>query len=160
MSDILLKAEELQQSGNQYCIDYLPRRLATQDYFELEEYFVDTFLQSFSEKIVRIVFKLIYYYSAELCLTELPCDYSGDLSNYDVGKNIRQLPLKEISNIINEAIMTDKSSVLILLNTDADCNICINGGFSVSVYSTNSEIIEFISVLVTQENLFLRGETE
>lgn len=136
MTDILGKVEQLQNSSNEYFIDYLPKTVTSKDYFEFEEYFMNTFLQSFSEKVIRLVFKVMCYYEAELRLSELPCEYFGLLSNYDVGKNIRKLPLTEISSIINEVIVRDISSVQILLKADDYCNICISGGFSVNVYST------------------------
>ena len=55
-----------------YYIDFLPETMVSSDYFEIEEFFYDTYIKDFSKKIVRIIVKILGYYPAQIYLTEFP----------------------------------------------------------------------------------------
>ena len=60
----------LQQTTDYYYIDYIPYNTDDPNFLELEEYFEKHYLSSFSEKITKIILKIIYYYpgvSQSLC---------------------------------------------------------------------------------------------
>ena len=60
----------LQQTTDYYYIDYIPYNTDDPNFLELEEYFEKHYLSSFSEKITKIILKIIYYYPCKVYLTE------------------------------------------------------------------------------------------
>lgn len=146
--------EQLQTKENIYCIDFLPYLIQDEQYFELEEYFLETYIEDFSKKISNIILKLIHYYSAQIYLTEVSENYNGKYVEF-IGEDIREKSLFQISDVIHYVITKDFSSVQVLLE-DASFLISVNGEFSVDIYNPSKENIKLIEVLVQQEGLFLR----
>ncbi len=142
--------------GAGYIIDILPKTMESEGYFELEEYLMDTYIDEYAEKIVRIVLKIINYYSAQIFLTELPENYCGELKNYPVDTDINGLDIKELADIIRYIIKNDISSVQLLLGDSPYFNISISGGFNIDIYGAADDDLELIEMLVRQEGLFLR----
>ena len=132
----------------------MPCLVQNVQYFELEKYFLETYLEDFSKKISNIILKLIHYYSAQIYLTEAPEEYNGKYVEF-IGEDIRQKSLFQISDIIQYVITKDFSSVQVLLE-DNSFLISINGEFSVDIYNPSKENIKLIELLVQQEGLFLR----
>lgn len=157
MSSDLKKIDYLQENCKCHYIDILPQRVTSQDYFELEEYLLNTFLQKFSERIINIILKLIHYYPTKIYLTEF---YRPSEEGYEslVEQNLRSLPLTKIADIISYVIMNDNSSIQVLLEHENQSLISINGHFSVDIYNASPELLSLLNLLVTQENLFLREE--
>lgn len=151
MCDII---EQLQEKEDVYCIDFLPCVMLNEQYFDLEDYLLETYIEDFAKKISNIVLKLIHYYSAQIYLTEAPEEYDGKYLEF-IGEDIRQRSLQELADIIQYVITKDFSSIQILLE-DASFLISINGEFSVDVYNPSEENVNFIRALVQQEGLFLR----
>lgn len=153
---------QLQKSHSCYYIDFLPEKMDSSRYFEIEEFFLNTYLKDFSEKIIRIIVKIIGYYPSQICLTEFSdktCDTFKDL--YPVGENIQNRSIKELSDIISYVIINDISSIQIILrDNNSNVLISINGGFSVDIYNASEELLKFLTILIEQENLFLRKESQ
>lgn len=148
--------DNLQENGKCYCIDFLPKQMSSTRFFEIEDFFIGTYLSEFSKKIVRIVVKLLGYYSTSICITEFPSDILDDIKiKYPIGKDISDRTIEEIAFIVSHVIIEDVSSVQILLK-DTNSLISVNGGFSVNVYNPSIEQLQLITMLVEQENLFLR----
>lgn len=159
-SNMLTLIDRLQKNHNCYFIDFLPEKMDGAQYLEIEEFFLNTYLKDFSEKIVRIVVKIIGYYPAQIFLTEFPDKSTDDFKYlYPVGKDIRNRPIAELAEIITHIITNDISSVQIILGdkrNNYNSLISVNGGFSVDIYNASGEQLKLFTALIEQENLFLR----
>lgn len=146
----------LQQTTDYYYIDYIPYNTDDPNFLELEEYFEKHYLSSFSEKITKIILKIIYYYPCKVYLTEPTKDIPIN-STLDFNSNIRHYSPSEFSKIIKQVILTDFSSLQILFSTPKFL-ISICGDFSVIIYGIkgNNEAINLLQQLTTQEGLFLK----
>ncbi len=155
MEKILEFIEILQSSESYYYIDCLPEKISSDRYFELEEYLMINYLDDFSQKICRIIMKMITYYDAEIYLTEFPEEKSRfKFYEYEY-KNIRSKSLQEIHKIISYIIKNDISSAQIIF-PEKNILVSIDGGFSVTIYGKNDEVLKLVEKLVKQENLFLK----
>lgn len=149
--------DNLQSNSKCHFIDYLPVKMEEATYFEIEEYFLETYLHDFSERITRIVIKLIGYYPSKIYLTEFPEESTDKFKNiYPVGENMRNKPLFELAKVITHIIQSDLSSVQIILGSNSYSVISINGGFSVDIYNATDEQLQLLEMLVMQESLFLK----
>ncbi|MBQ5361059.1 MAG: hypothetical protein IIU47_08470 [Lachnospiraceae bacterium] len=152
------RIEELQDLGEVWVIDYLPRRMKGKDFFELEEVLRDRYLEEFSDKIVRILLKLLCYLPCEVYLTELPRDYEGALKEIPAETDLRSMPLAALADLIALVIREDVSSVQILAGECPCFNLSVNGEFSVDLHGLARDMEEWdlVDALVRQEGLFLR----
>lgn len=156
---MLKQIDQLQENHDCYFIDFLPIRMDSARYFEIENFFLESYLKQFAEQIVRIVVKIIGYYPAQICLTEFSDETTDKFKYlYPVGEDIRNKPISELASIIAHVITNDISSVQILLGNEHHSLISINGGFSVNIYNATEEQLKLFTVLVEQENLFLKKE--
>ena len=146
----------LQQTTDYYYIYYIHYNTDDPNFLELEEYFEKHYLSSFSEKITKIILKMIYYYPCKVYLTEPTKDIPIN-STLDFNSNIRHYSPSEFSKIIKQVILTDFSSLQILFSTPKFL-ISICGDFSVTIYGIkgNNEAINLLQQLTTQEGLFLK----
>jgi len=82
----------LQQTTDYYYIDYIPYNTDDPNFLELEEYFEKHYLSSFSEKITKIILKIIYYYPCKVYLTEptkdIPINSTLDINRFFITPNI------------------------------------------------------------------------
>ena len=158
---MVLETEKSQEKQDCFVIDFLPQIMESPVYFKLEKFFLQTYLKEFSQKVIRIVFKLMGYYSVQLYLTEFPEESKDSLRfKYPVEKDLSNRPLEEIAQIIDHVIVNDISSVQITLGTKDKSYLSIEGEFSVAVYSLSKDFIELLTALTVQEGLFLRKSTE
>lgn len=149
----------LQESREYYFVDYIPFDIKNPKYLELEEFFVNSYLDDFAEKIVRISLKLIYFYPCEVYLTEPAGDMSGEF-DIPFDTNIRNFSPEQISYAIKQIITRDFSSVQILF-TEPSFLISIDGEFAVTVYCPPNSAVDLLNQLVGQEGLYLKkGENE
>lgn len=149
--------DRLQETTDCYYIDFLPQKMNSSDYFEIEEFFYNTYIKDFSKKIVRIIVKILGYYPAQIYLTEFPDKSDNNFKSlYPVGEDIRNKPLTELAKIISHVITNDVSSIQIILGYTKKSLISINGGFSVDIYNISEEELKLFKILIEQENLFLR----
>ena len=154
---MLTLIDKLQENNDCYYVDFLPEKMNNPRYFEIEEFFLKTYLKDFSEKIIRIIIKIIGYYNAEIFLTEFPEESSDTFKYlYPIEKNLRNRSIEELAKIINHVIIKDISSVQILLVDNHNSLISVNGGFSVDIYNPSGEQLKLFKALVEQENLFLK----
>lgn len=151
--------DQLQENESDcYVVDFLPQKMDSNTYFEIEQIFLKTYLKEFSQKINRIVLKLCGYYTTQICITEYPIQNDRILlCNYPVGEDIRSISLIELTEVIDYVITNDISSVQILLGDSKDSLISIEGAFEVSVHSKSENLLNILNLLVTQEGLFLRN---
>ena len=81
----------LQQTTDYYYIDYIPYNTDDPNFLELEEYFEKHYLSSFSEKITKIILKIIYYYPCKVYLTEptkdIPINSTLDFNSFIISFN-------------------------------------------------------------------------
>lgn len=146
--------DSLQESDDYYYIDYIPYNTKDSAYLQLEDYFVQTYLHDYSQKIIRIMLKLIYYYQSEVYLTEptkkTPADFDIPFDT-----NIRDNTPEKLADVINQVILQDFSSIQILFSNPLFL-ISICGEFSVTIYKPNNDTIQLLNQLVQQEGLFLK----
>ena len=152
----------LHEQENCHVIDFLPKVMESRDFFELEEFMVRHYIDDFAECIIRIILKLICYSPSQVFLTELPEGYTGLLEKYPTDTDLRSLSLEEISDIIREVIVRDRSSIQILTGSKYRFNISVNGWYSVDIYGLEQDCPEYelTAALVRQEGLFLRKAGE
>lgn len=156
---MLTLIDQLQETTDCYYIDFLPQKMKSSNYFEIEEFFYNTYIKDFSEKIVRIIVKILGYYPAQICLTEFPDKSDDDFKSlYPVGEDIRNKPLTELAKIISHVITNDVASIQIVLGDTKKSLISVNGGFSVDIYNMSEENLKLFNTLIEQENLFLRKQ--
>ena len=154
MHSIFSVINDLQENSACHYIDVLPKRIAGDDFFALEEYLLETCLHDFAKSISGIVIKLIHYYPAQIYLTELDADVEFEYAAR-VGEDLRSIPLPELSEIITHVILRDISSVQIALGNEPYTIISINGHFSVDIYNASDECLDLLKMLTQQEGLFL-----
>lgn len=152
ISDVI---NNLQENSVCHYIDILPKRITGDNYFELEEYLLKTYLHDFANSISVIVIKLIHYYPAQIYLTEF---YTETESKYAtlLDKDLRSFPLSELYKIISYVILHDVSSVQIVLGNDPYAVVSVNGHFSVDIYNASAECLNLLEELIRQEGLFLK----
>lgn len=155
MHSIFSVINDLQENSACHYIDVLPKRIAGDDFFALEEYLLETCLHDFAKSISGIVIKLIHYYPAQIYLTELDADVEFEYAAR-VGEDLRSIPLPELSEIITHVILRDISSVQIALGNEPYTIISINGHFSVDIYNASDECLDLLKMLTQQEGLFLK----
>ena len=155
MHNIFSVINDLQENSACHYIDVLPKRIAGDDFFALEEYLLETCLHDFAKSISGIVIKLIHYYPAQIYLTELDADVEFEYAAR-VGEDLRSIPLTELSEIITHVILRDISSVQIALGNEPYTIISINGHFSVDIYNASDECLDILKMLTQQEGLFLK----
>lgn len=155
MHSIFSVTNDLQENSACHYIDVLPKRIAGDDFFALEEYLLETCLHDFAKSISGIVIKLIHYYPAQIYLTELDADVEFEYAAR-VGEDLRSIPLPELSEIITHVILRDISSVQIALGNEPYTIISINGHFSVDIYNASDECLDLLKMLTQQEGLFLK----
>ena len=63
--------------------------------------------------------------------------------------------MQEIHKIISYIIKNDISSAQIIF-PEKNILVSIDGGFSVTIYGKNDEVLKLVEKLVKQENLFLK----
>ena len=144
----------LQESKNYYFVDYIPYNTDNPDFLELEEYFEDTYLSEFAEKIVRIALKVIYLYPCKIYLTA-PNKIIPNQEEFSFDVDIRNSTPETIANAIRQVILKDFSSVQILFS-NPQCLVSISGEFSVTIYNPPKNMIMLFEQLVNQEGLFLK----
>lgn len=150
--------ERLLLEGECYFIDILPKKIESEQYFELEDYLCENYLETFAEKIKNIIIKLIHYYPAHIFMTESSKEPPEGWDNV-VGQDIRSKSLSEIADMITHVITQDFSSMNILLSHNGEFTlVSVNGEFSVDIYNPDEEVLNLITMLVQQEGLFIRKE--
>ena len=153
--------EKLQQINNYYYIDYLPERCMGDRFYEFEEYYFSHNLVSFCKKISNITITLLAYYDAVGVMTEFPDGYTGDYKKlYDESLDIAKQDFEYISNLIRFVLTDQISSIQLLIGKDRDMLFSINNRNSIEIINANSEHIDLIQKLVTQEGLYLRKYIE
>ena len=110
----------LQQTTDYYYIDYIPYNTDDPNFLELEEYFEKHYLSSFSEKITKIILKIIYYYPCKVYLTEPTKDIPIN-STLDFYSNIRHYSPSLFPLI--PYIVTEKSPHILIRNFGVENNI-------------------------------------
>lgn len=151
MSDII---ETLLGSDYYYFVDFIPYEAPDVEFLELEEYFEETYLPLFSEKIARMALKLIYHYSCEIYLVEspIPVDMEYEMT---FNKNIRNSSPAKLALLIKNIVSRDFSAMQILFS-EPQFLMSISGGFQVAFYQPPEEVLSIIQQLVAQEGLFLK----
>lgn len=145
----------LQESKNYYFIDYVPYNANNPNFLELEEYFEDTYLSEFAEKIVRIVLKVIYLYPCQIYLTT-PNKIIPEQEEFSFDVDIRNSTPEKIANAIRQVILKDFSSVQILFS-NPEFLVSISGEFSVTIYNPPKDMIILFEQLVNHEGLFFKN---
>jgi len=155
-----LKLADSISTDEGYVIDLFPEPIHHDRFSELEDYFLETFLQEFADKISRIVIKMIHYYDAIIYITEFPEDAPRTEYHTMTYQDLRSLPLQQIVNIVQFVVTQGRTSVGVFFPETPFVKIEIRGGdeFSVSVYGIqhNQKKIRILRALVEQEGLFLR----
>lgn len=159
--DIFDKIEKLQQSSEYFYIDYLPEKCMGDRFYEFEEYYFSHNLNCFCGKVSNIVITLLTYYDAAGVMTEFPDGYTGDYKKlYDESVDIAKKDFEYISDLIHFVLTDEISSIQLLIGKGRDMLFSINNRNSIEIINANSEQIDLIHKIVTQEGLYLRKYKE
>ncbi len=154
LTDIICSLTDTQ---DWYVIDYLPITMEDPIYFDIEEYFMETYLEDFAKKISRIIIKLIGYYPVQIRRTECSPKRKDDFKKlYPIDKNLWKMPFDELEKMLTRVIIHDIPSVDIVFGNNPYWLISVDGGLSVVVYGFKNERLNILERLVMQEGLFLR----
>ncbi|WP_026505844.1 hypothetical protein [Butyrivibrio sp. NC3005] len=152
--------DSLHSDATCYIVDFLPRKMSGNRFFDLEEYLLKTYIDEFATKISNIVIRLIHYYPSKIFIVE-PSKKDDIFYKDYLDKDLRNQPLSVIDSIIRHTIIYDVSSLQILINdSDKLSLMSINGGFSIDFYSDSMEVLELVMILVNNENLYFRKADE
>lgn len=144
----------LQESDDYYFIDYIPYHPTDREFLELEEYFQQTYLPEFAEKIIRIILKVVYFYPCQIFLTE-PSKAIPEQQDFSFDTDIRNTKPEQIAHAIRQVILKDFSSVQILFSKP-EFLVSIDGEFSVTVYVPPQDAIELFQQLTDHEGLYFK----
>lgn len=126
---------------------------------ELENYLLETYIHTFSDKVSMIVLKLICLYSAYIELIEFFPEAPHppfELLEYE---NIRDIGLNKIAQVIEYVIIQGGTSMNIYFS-DLHSLIQISSGFDVVVFSETPNFLNSITTLVNMEGLCMRANSE
>lgn len=130
-------------------------------FYEFEEYYFRHNLNSFCGKVSNIVITLLAYYDASGVMTEFPDGYTGkNRSLYEDSMDIAKENFDQISDLIHFVLTNEISSIQLLVGKDREMLFSINNRNSIEIINANSEHIDLIQKLVTQEGLYLRKYIE
>ena len=94
-------------------------------------------------------------------MTEFPDGYTGDYKKlYDESVDIAKQDFEYISDLIRFVLTNEFSSMQFLIGKDRDMLFSVNNRNSIEIINANSEHIDLIQKLVTQEGLYLRKYIE
>jgi hypothetical protein len=140
-----------------YAIDVFPQAIHHDRFYDLEDYFLETYLGEFAEKIARIMIKLIHYCDANMSIGEYPECVPETEYIAEPYMELRDLPVGQIVNIIR-SVVTQGRITLEILFPYTPASIYIRGGdeFSVLVYGFqhDREKMNLLKLLVEREGLF------
>ena len=120
------------------------------NFFELEDYFLENYLEVFAEKIIFIVLRILASHNAYIQLTELPVDVKY---SYPTLEDLSDLSYNDLSKIIKDCINC-KASAIDILFYEENILIYISSQFDVVVFGKNENLLKDIEEIVTREGLF------
>lgn len=120
------------------------------NFFELEDYFLENYLEVFAEKIIFIVLRILASHNVYIQLTELPVDVKY---SYPTLEDLSDLSYNDLSKIIKDCINC-KASALNILFYKENILIRISSQFDVVVFGKNENLLKDIEEIVTREGLF------
>ena len=120
------------------------------NFFELEDYYLENYLEVFAEKITFIVLRILASHNAYIQLTELAEDVKY---SYPTLEDLSDLSYNDLSKIIKDCINC-KASALDILFYEENILIYISSQFRVTVFGKNENLLKDIEELVTREGLF------
>lgn len=120
------------------------------NFFELEDYFLENYLEVFTEKIIFIVLRILASHNAYIQLTELPVDVKY---SYSTLEDLSDLSYNDLSKIIKDCINC-KASALNILFYKENILIRISSQFDVVVFGKDENLLKDIEEIVTREGLF------
>jgi hypothetical protein len=142
-----------------YAIDVFPRPIYHDRFYELEDYFLETYLREFAEKIGRIIIVLIHYCDANIYINGFPEDAPETEYSAMAYGELRGLPVRRIVDIIRFVVTRGMTSLEILF-PHIPAFISIRGGdeFSVTAcgFRRDPEKANLLKLLVEREGLFFR----
>lgn len=139
-----------------FCFDIFPKKVESERYFEIEKFFIGKYLEQYAENISQIIVQLYGYYELEIYLTELTgkTNEFPELRNL-VWKNLANMKLGELCEIIKTVICTDIASVEILV-PKYEFEISIGGFFNTAVFNIHGEHQELLKKIVENKQLYFR----
>lgn len=163
-TDSILDKLIAERSTNFYIADIFPRKLGHL-WYDMEKFFLKNYHQEYAHKVIRIIFKIMGYYPAQVML-------AGEHHNcfhkqtrkpfpYKVEEFIPLQSLADLAEMI-KFVVTHKRSIgdiLIILGTKEDDNHASirisNELFPLSFSNITPQQVELFTILLKQENLFL-----
>ncbi len=155
---MLTAISELVENDTYYYIDYIPHNPKSQAYLELEEYYENTYLPVFADKISRILLQVMWEYPCSVCLGEM----EKQIEKYGLippFTDIRHYTPEKLADIIKSVILQDFTHFSVLFS-DMKALVTIGGGFQVVLYQPPDKMVAFAKQLCQAEGLFLKYKTE
>lgn len=137
-----------------YLVDFVPFTFPNEDYFELEKYLEKSYKSKYAEKIVFIAFTLMYYYD---CSVFLDNDVEDSIYPDLLNKDLRNIGLDKLEDIIKTIIVDNYSALNIIINHDnVNSLMRIEDGYQTLFFNITGKDLEVIKELVNHQGLFLK----
>lgn len=137
-----------------YLVDFVPFTFPNEDYFELEKYLEKSYKSKYAEKIVFIAFTLMYYYD---CSVFLDNDVEDSIYSDLLNKDLRNIGLDKLEDIIKTIIVDNYSALNIIINHDnVNSLMRIEDGYQTLFFNITGKDLELIRELVNHQGLFLK----
>lgn len=144
----------IDQQSDKYFADFVPFTFQNEDYAELEMYLNVHFKPWFAEKIKFIAFALMHQHESHVYLDEAVANaLYPDLKN----KNLRNIGLERLGEIIDTMVIDNYGSLNILLKQENDFSLMrIEDGFSTIFFNLKGQLQEEVESLVEHQGLYFK----
>ena len=158
--------DKISEQGECAIIHFLPCAIPDNDeadliFYSVRDYFEKTYLKEFAKKVVRIMLRLMPYYTLSGFVVGEYLGFNKKIKKYQsiypAEQNIKNiLSEKEMAEIISASILSKGiSSVWLVFGNPSDMAIYIGTDFVVDIHNATSEQLDFLKLLVHAEGLFL-----
>ena len=155
---MLATIEALHGNDKYYYIDYIPHNPKSPEYLELEEYYENSYLPSFADKISRILLQVRWEYPCRVCIGKMEKRIEK-YTSIQPFTDVRHYKPEQLADIIKMVIVKDFSVLSILFSNEKSL-FSIRGYFQVELYNPTDDIVAFVKLLCQSEGLFLKYKAE
>lgn len=155
-SDDLERMDMLIEADSWHVLDFIPFQPKSTEFLAYER-FLETsdYVKGFADQVCFIALTLVCEFEADtICLTENEAFFEmhPELKPFE---NLRQLPYKQLWEIIHDVIVCELSSVQIFF-AKHDVLVSIDGALQVTLYNASDDFLHAVNLLAQRNGLFLK----
>lgn len=145
-----------------YGVDFLPYTSYSDDFYEIEDYFLENYLREYTQKIIYIFLKLSLYYDTKVYISE-PCSEMRFAKKFKkfrkhtadkLCSNIKEF--SSIQEIVNLIRYSRKGNISLEILFNDEFLFSLGSEFNVAFYNIPADKLEMVEKIVSAEGLFLR----